>query len=141
MYNATNRKDIRKAEKVAEVENQRRINFIVAAMSTAEGRIWFHDLLSRCHIFADPFTGDALLEAYSKGERNVGLQIYSDIVTHCPDYFVTMMKEASIRELTNARRSESADESDTDEPIGDAYDPYSESADSRERSDSEESVR
>jgi len=134
-YNATNRKDIRRAEKAADVENQRRVNFIVAAMSTSEGRIWFHDLLSRCHIFADPFSGVALLEAYSKGERNIGLQIYSDIVSNCPDYFVTMMKEATLRELTNASRestSSSDDNDDSAQPGANVYDPYSESADSGE---------
>jgi hypothetical protein len=104
MRNASERKDIRRAEKLAAEIERSRVEFICAAMGTKQGRTWFHDLLAKCHIFADPFTGDALLEAYSKGERNIGLSIYLDIVTHCPDDFVAMMKEASIKEYVNDRR-------------------------------------
>ena len=107
--NASQRKDIRIYEKIDAEQAQKRINFIVAAMSTEAGRAWFHNLLARCHIFADPFTGEALFEAYSKGERNIGLSIYLDIVTHCPDYFVTMLKEATILEQVYDRRTDPID--------------------------------
>ena len=121
MRNASERKDIRRYEKQAKLRETNRINFIVAAMSTPAGRVWFHDFLSACHIFADPFTGDALVEAYSKGERNVGLKVYNDIVTNCPNYFIEMMKEADIAEQVNDRldSDRTADESDADEsPVG-----------------------
>ena len=114
MRNASQTKDIRRAEK-AYVERERdRINFIVAAMTTSAGRTYFHELIASCRIFADPFSGDALVEAYNKGQRNIGLQLYNDIVTNCPDSFVTMMKEASIKEITDARRSEPDTDDDTD---------------------------
>jgi len=129
MYNATSRKEIRRAEKVFEQEEKKRVNFVVAAMSTSEGRLWFHDLLSNCRVFADRFSGDALHEAYSKGERNIGLRIYGDIVSNCPDYFVTMMKEATLREQINAQRSSHDTPDDAGEPAPDAYDPYSDPTD------------
>ncbi len=118
MRNASERKDIRRYEKQAKLRETNRINFIVAAMSTPAGRVWFHDFLSACHIFADPFTGDALVEAYSKGERNVGLKVYNDIVSNCPNYFIDMMKEANIAEQVNDRLDSAGepDESDADEP-------------------------
>lgn len=118
MRNASERKDIRRYEKAAKLRETNRINFIVAAMSTPAGRVWFHDFLSACHIFADPFTGDALVEAYSKGERNVGLKVYNDIVSNCPNYFIDMMKEANIAEQVNERIDSAGepDESDADEP-------------------------
>lgn len=118
MRNASERKDIRRYEKQAKLRETNRINFIVAAMSTPTGRVWFHDFLSACHIFADPFTGDALVEAYSKGERNVGLKVYNDIVSNCPNYFIDMMKEANIAEQVNDRLDSDGnpDESDADEP-------------------------
>jgi len=119
--NASERKDIRRYEKQAKLRETNRINFIVAAMSTPAGRVWFHDFLSACHIFADPFTGDALVEAYSKGERNVGLKVYNDIVSNCPNYFIDMMKEANIAEQVNDRLDSDGnpDESDADEsPVG-----------------------
>lgn len=111
--NASQTKEIRRYEKAAKLREQNRINFIVAAMSTEAGRTYFRDILATCHIFADPFSGDALREAYSKGERNIGLYIYNDIVTHCPDYFVLMMKEANIEEQVNDRRND--DDRDTDD--------------------------
>ena len=119
MRNASERKDIHRYEKAAKLRETNRINFIVAAMSTPAGRVWFHDFLSACHIFADPFTGDALVEAYSKGERNVGLKVYNDIVSNCPNYFIEMMKEANIAEQVNERIDDNgtADESDAD-PVG-----------------------
>ena len=118
MRNASERKDIRRYEKQAKLRETNRINFIVAAMSTPAGRVWFHDFLSACHIFADPFTGDALVEAYSKGERNVGLKVYNDIVSNCPNYCIDMMKEANIAEQVNDRLDSDGnpDESDADEP-------------------------
>jgi hypothetical protein len=99
MYDASSRKDIRRAEKAASRAEADRVEFIRAALSTFQGRAWFHDLLAFCHIFADPFSGDALREAYSKGERNIGLYIYNDVVTHCPDQFIRMMREAHEKEL------------------------------------------
>lgn len=115
MRNASERKDIRRAEKLAAETERKRIEFVVAAMDTPQGRAWFHDFLSRCHVFADPFTGEALFEAYSKGERNIGLAVYLDIVTNCPDAFVQMMREASIQETLNDRRAESESGSDPDD--------------------------
>jgi hypothetical protein len=112
MINASNRKEIRRAEKASELAERNRVNFICAAMSTSAGRIWFHDLLSSCHIFADPFRGDALVEAYSKGERNVGLKIYHAIVTNCLDDFVLMMKEIKQLEQIDASRESAGADSD-----------------------------
>lgn len=112
MRNASERKDIRRYEKIAKLRETNRINFTVAAMSTAAGRVWFYDFLVACHIFADPFTGDALVEAYSKGERNVGLKVYNDIVQNCPNYFIEMMKEANAAEQINERIDERNPDSD-----------------------------
>lgn len=117
MRNASERKDIRRYEKQAKLRETNRINFIVAAMSTPAGRVWFHDFLSACHIFADPFTGDALVEAYSKGERNVGLKVYNDIVQNCPNYFIDMMKEANLAEQVNERLDD--DNGNSGEPDAD----------------------
>lgn len=104
MRNASERKDIRRAEKLAAENERARIEFVVAAMGTEQGRTWFYNVLSFCAIFDGTFSGDALTEAFTKGQRNIGLMIYNDIVSHCPDQFVAMMKEATIKEITNDRR-------------------------------------
>lgn len=100
MYDASNRKDIRRAEKAARQAEISRVEYLQAAMSVPQGRAWFYELLEFCHIFNDPFTGDALAEAYRKGERNVGLRLFSDIIAHCPDDYIKMVKEE------NGRRTE-----------------------------------
>lgn len=124
MRNAAERKDIRRAEKYAAEVSRARVEFIVAAMSTKQGRAWFHELLIQCSLFNDPYTGEALLDNFVKGQRNIGLAIYNDIVTACPDQFIMMMKEAQIQEITNDRRTEpDTDAHDYDEypggPVGD----------------------
>lgn len=101
--NAAERKDIRRAEKHAAEAERARIEFIVAAMDTIPGRAWFHTLLVQCNLFNDPFTGDSLLDNFVKGQRNIGLSLYNDIVTHCPNQFVAMMQEASIKDQINDR--------------------------------------
>ena len=104
-YNATNRKDIRNAEKDSLADETMRIDFLRAAMSTIQGRAFFHDFLEFCHLFADPFSGDALLEAYRKGERNVGLRTFADLLAHCPDYYIQMVKEANDRRIARDARN------------------------------------
>ena len=112
--NASQAKDIRRMEKLSNETRRQEIDYLCASMATIPGRAWFHSLLSRCHLFEAPYFPDRYLAARVEGERNIGLSIYSDIVTYCPDFFVTMMKEAAIQEITNDRRVES--ESDDLEP-------------------------
>ena len=108
-YDASNRKDIRRAEKDAKADEIARIDFLRAAMSTIQGRAWFYNLLEFCHLFTDPFSGQALLEAYSKGERNVGLRIFADLLAHCPDYYIQMVKDANDRRISRDNRRPDAD--------------------------------
>ncbi len=105
MYDASNRKDIRRAEKEARQAEISRLDYLRSAMSTASGRAWFHDLLEACHLFSDPFTGNPYSEAYLKGERNVGLRIFADITANCPDDYILMMKEANGRRIEHAIRA------------------------------------
>ena len=133
MYNAASRKDIRRAEKDARQAEVLHLEWLRTAMSTSNGRAWFYNLLEACHLFADPFTGSALTEAYLKGERNVGLRLFSDIIAHCPDDYILMMKEANGRrtelDIRNARADSAAEYPgssdagwDLEGPISDAND-------------------
>jgi len=117
-YDASNRKDIRLAEKRAQLLERERIEFLTVAMRTIQGRRFFYNILEFCHIFNDPFTGNALHEAYAKGERNVGLKLYSDIVNFCPDEFVAMMREAQVQEIPDERSPREPDDTDADTALG-----------------------
>ncbi len=111
MYDASSRKDIRAAEKRAATAERNRAAYIVNAMVTTIGRAWFFDLLERCHCFQEPFTGNALQEAFLKGERTIGLAVLADIHRYAPDQYIAMMTEANHRELANGRR-DTVDNSD-----------------------------
>ena len=119
MYDASNRKDIRKAEKDAKLSETMRLDYLKAAMSTMQGRAWYYDFLENCHCFNDPFTGNPLTEAYRKGERNVGLRVFSDIITHCPDEYLLMVREENGRRIErDINRDTAVDEQRSGENAG-----------------------
>lgn len=112
-YNASERKDIRRAERLAKLEEQQRREFITGIMSLVPGRKWMLDRLEFCHVFATSFNENPLAMAFAEGERNVGLQLLNDIMWACPDEYVEMMNERRTREHTRERVRES------DRPRGD----------------------
>lgn len=97
MNNAANRKDIRKAEKADKLFEINDREAVTSIMSTLPGRSWMFRRLEACHCFNDPFTGDALHEAYRKGERNFGLQLLAQIMAYCPEQYIQMTREANDR--------------------------------------------
>lgn len=97
MSNAADRKSIRKAEKTARLADRQRAEVIASIMSTTFGRQWIWDLLSQSHIFAATFTPDPLQTAFNEGERNVGLRLLSDIMTHCPGQYLQAQREQNER--------------------------------------------
>lgn len=118
-YDASNRKDIRRAEKQAKLEEQQRQEIVTNLMSTTPGRAYVLEQLERAHLFTTSFNVDPTLMAFNEGERNAGLQLLNDIMRACPDNYVLMMKERNEKELTNAARSRS-DQRDPDGDGGDA---------------------
>src|SRR6266702_1556336 len=103
MYDASNRKDVRKAEKAARQQERTRQDIIKGIMSVAGGRSWMLDILESCHVFASSFSIDSSRMAFSEGERNVGLQLLNDIMAACPDQYVVMMRERNERNLAAER--------------------------------------
>ena len=123
MRNAAERKDIRAAEKVSARLDRDRFEFIGTAMSTIHGRVYFYDLLVRTHAFASSFTGEALSSAFAEGERNIGLQVYNDIMLACPEQFISMMREANEREKAYERSSDTGSPDDGDDYASDGPTP------------------
>lgn len=99
MYDASNRKDIRRAEKEAQAAEIRALDYLKAAMSVPQGRAWFYELLEGCYCFNEPDTWDPYQNMYFKGMRNVGLRIFAQISANCPDDYILMMKEANARRI------------------------------------------
>jgi hypothetical protein len=128
-YNAANRKDVRRLEKQARLDERARQETVKGLMGSAQGRQWVYERLTLCHVFASSFSINALEAAFKEGERNVGLQLLNDVMT-CPDEYVLMMREANVRDLTASERSRSEDpgwgDQERDEPSGEpAGDPDS----------------
>jgi hypothetical protein len=99
MYDASNRKDIRRAEKEARQDEIRALDYLIGAMSIPQGRAWFYDLLEACHCFNEVPNWEPYQEMYYKGMRNVGLRVFAQITAHCPDDYILMMKEANARAI------------------------------------------
>jgi len=107
-YNAGERKDVRKAEKAARIAARDDRDAIVRIMSDTFGRAWMWRKLEAARIFADPFTGDALVEAFNKGYRSFGMNLLSDIMLHCPQMYLKMTEEANVRRINDDNDNDSA---------------------------------
>lgn len=109
-FNNSSRKNIREAEKAAELADTNRIAYTRQIMSTTFGRAWMHDLLLRCHIFHTPFVAGAPdTSAFNCGAQNLGLQLFGDVAANCPHEYTLMMSESSTKEAANDRRNDQSD--------------------------------
>jgi hypothetical protein len=112
--NAADRRQVRKAEKIAERAEMRKKDFLREALSTQGGKEYFWELLERAHIFQTTFMGEALGSAYHEGERNLGLQVLGDITKYCPEKLIEMMQDHNTAITVATMELEDVD--GTDEP-------------------------
>jgi hypothetical protein len=108
-YDSTNPRHIAIQRREAKASDEARGTFINTIMGMVNGRAYVHDLLVRCHVFAQPFSADALLTAFACGELNVGQRVLADVMLHCPDNYITMMREANARDIAIANRLSRSD--------------------------------
>jgi hypothetical protein len=105
-YDASNRRDVKAAEKQARLAEQQRREIVTGIMSVVPGRSWMCDILENCHIFATSFSDVGLRMAFMEGQREVGIRLLTDIMAACPDHYVLMMRERNERNSAyDARRS------------------------------------
>lgn len=107
-YDASSRKDVRRAEKLAKQADRQRAEVVTGIMSVTNGRGWMYEFLANCHIYANPFTADPLRTAFACGEMNVGQKLLADIMLYCPDSYIIMIREHNERSYA-AERSRSQD--------------------------------
>jgi hypothetical protein len=117
MYNAAQRKDVREAEKSARIAERQRHEIIKGIMSLGPGRQWMHDLLAVCHVFASSFVPDPCATAFNEGQRSIGLRLLVDIMESCPDNYILMMREETVRRQVeeNKTRRDEIEEVEDDE--------------------------
>lgn len=86
-------------------------------MSTPEGRSFVWDVLASTGLFRQSYVPDSNGTAFNEGQRSVGLRMYADLETHCPEQYLLMQREAVQRaqierreiEDERARRANSAE--------------------------------
>jgi hypothetical protein len=123
MYDASDRSHVKDAERSARVSARERQQIVIAIMGQMGSRAWMHELLVNCHIFAPSFTGEALTSAFNEGQRNIGLILMADIMSACPNLYVTMMEEANVRDAAaDSRRANQGNGRDDSEPVPTAAD-------------------
>lgn len=92
-YDTSDPQEVNKAKKRSARTKADRLKFIEAAMSHAEGRAWFNDILTFCHIFSTSFMDDPYRTAFKCGEHNVGIRMLSDIQEAAADNYLVMIRE------------------------------------------------
>src|SRR5258708_18924847 len=131
-YDASDRKSIRRAEKASRLADRARQEVIVNLMSTTFGRAWLWDILTSCHVFGQTFSADPLMTAFAEGRRAVGLALLADVMSACPDQYITAAREANVRHNSDDRTADAQLTGSPDSgggverssPIDDDYDPY-----------------
>lgn len=86
----------RKAELEARQQllTQRDIDDIQFVMGTEQGRRVVWRVLESGRVFAAIPPMDALAMAFNEGQRNLALELFQRVMTHCPDQYLTMAAEA-----------------------------------------------
>jgi hypothetical protein len=123
-YDPTNAKHINIQRRSAQAAQDSADAFLHNSMGMADGRSYFHSILVRCHVFANPYAGDAGSTAFACGELNVGQQVLADIMRVCPDEYIKMMREANARDAADDSRRTRSDEDTRRADSGSEPDAY-----------------
>ena len=110
-YDGANRAHVRIAAKEARQRELNDAEVLQNIMSYPAGRGWMLGKLEACHIFATTFAPNANQTAFNEGARNIGLMLLNDIMRHCPDNYVLMMRERNERDAISDARRQRSDES------------------------------
>lgn len=83
-------RDQRREERIVRRDQ---LALVAKIMAEPFGRDYYFNLLARCHVYDSSFGTNALMMAFSEGERNVGLILQADLMEANPDAFLLMLKE------------------------------------------------
>lgn len=111
-YNASERKDVRAAEKAARLAEAQRAEIVKNLMSSIPGRDYVWSKLAAAHMFVTSFSSDPLQMAFAEGERNQGLSLLNDIMGHCPEQFILAMREQNERRNSGSKQQPGREDGD-----------------------------
>lgn len=115
-YNAGERSHVKAAAKAVRQAERARGDIVRTIMGTVGGRAWMLDKLERCHVFSSSFNTEGLRMAFAEGERNIGLQLLSEIMSNAAPSYTLMMSEKNERDLTASARRQPDREPDGTAP-------------------------
>jgi len=92
VYDANNPHHVGLAALDAQESRTRDLGDLTIVMNSEAGRRFVWRLLSAAHCFQTSFTGDTET-FFREGERNLGLQILTDLLEECPERFALMARE------------------------------------------------
>ena len=107
---ASDRKQVRKAEKAAKAQEKQREGVVHNLMSTIAGRAFVHDILHSTGVFVPTFNLNGLAMANNEGQRLVGLRFLTEINNNCPDKYVLMIREYNERHANDSDRGSTSGE-------------------------------
>lgn len=90
--NASNPRQIEKAQKRAAYNEQQRKEDMQKILATAEGRRYLWSLLGRCRVNESVMETSAKIY-YNSGQQDIGHSILADIVTARPEAYIQMMED------------------------------------------------
>lgn len=96
-YDASNRKDVRRAEKLDAELTESNTLFLRAMMDTVQGRRWLYHHLAECQVFVEVPAFDPHRDYFAAGRRSVGLPLMATLQTNCPDQYLWMIREENDR--------------------------------------------
>lgn len=71
---------------------------VISVMSSRHGRRLIATMLNQVGFMRSTYSPDPHTSYFNEGMRNVGFWLFSLIDAHCPEQFLTMMKEAKQEE-------------------------------------------
>ena len=96
-----NQKDLELREQELLVERRNKERDIIAVMGTEEGRRFVWKLLSKTGLFHSKFIEKSLFMYWIAGRRDLGLEIFNELITACPELFWKMQAENIEKPETN----------------------------------------
>lgn len=97
-FDAGSAEDVDRRKVGVKVLAQSRLNGLKKLASDKDGRAWLWQFLEQASPFANPFdsTSDSKT-AFNCGAKLMPVQITEQMLTHCPDEYRLMLKEAKAK--------------------------------------------
>jgi hypothetical protein len=118
MHDPNDARQVRRAEQLHRLEQERVADDLYAVMSTEQGRRFVHGLLGLCDIRSDGYVpGGAEAQRhqdYMAGRRSVGIELLGELERHAPEQTEQMSTEARIAEMEAELADRIAEEQNDD---------------------------